>query len=152
MPPLTIAGWGDDHDVSALTARIAAVADSRLSFVGPVYGASKQRLIAGAAALALPSHSEGLPMVILESWAAGVPTAMSTHCHLSEGFDLGAAVDSGTEPQSIAAALSTLIDEDATARAARSVAARSLVAERFAVPVIRAAWLSAYRQLIEQCA
>ncbi|MCP3736173.1 glycosyltransferase [Sphingomonas sp. RP10(2022)] len=149
-PPLTIAGWGDDHDVAALGARIAAVGDARLSFVGPVYGADKQRLIAGAVALALPSHSEGLPMVILESWAAGVPTAMSTHCHLSEGFGAGAAVDSGTEPGTIAAALSTLIDEDATARAARSAAARRLVAERFVVPVIRTAWFSAYRRLIER--
>lgn len=150
VPPLTIAGWGDEADVAALTARIEAIADSRLSFIGSVYGTRKQDLITGATLLALPSHSEGLPMVILESWAAGVPTAMSIHCHLPEGFRVGAAVDSGTEPQTIAVALSTLLDEDAAARAARSIAARRLVAERFSAPVVSAAWMSAYQQLIKR--
>lgn len=148
-PPLTIAGWGDDGDVAALKTRIAALGDHRVSFIGPVYGADKQRLIESAVALALPSHSEGLPMVILESWAVGTPTAMSSHCHLSEGFDCGAAVDSGTEPQTIAAALAILLDENAAARATRSESARRLVSERFAAPVIQTAWMSTYVQLIE---
>lgn len=150
--PLIIAGWGDDIDVSALNARLAALADPRISFIGPVYGADKQQLIMGAAVVALPSHSEGLPMVILESWAAGVPTAMSAHCHLSEGFEVGAAVNSGTEPQTIATALATLLNEDTETRASRSAAARRLIVERFAVPVVRTAWLSAYARLLEDCA
>lgn len=148
-PRLIIAGWGDAEDVGALKARVANEADPRLAFIGPVFGLDKATLIAGATALALPSHSEGLPMVILEAWAAGVPTAMSRHCNLPEGFACGAAIDCGTEPATIATALATLIDEGASAHSARASAARRLVAERFSGDVVRDLWKSTYNGLLK---
>lgn len=148
-PCLTIAGWGDDADVAALQTRVARVADPRVTFVGPVFGDTKNRLIAGAQVLSLASHSEGLPMVILEAWAAGVPTAMSRHCNLPEGFETGAALDSGTDVDSIAGALATLLDDDAQTRADRCAAARALVNRRFSPQVVREQWMTTYDRLLQ---
>ena len=147
-PALTIAGWGDPADVAALTAKVNTIGDPELRFIGPVFGDTKRRLIAGAVAVCLPSHSEGLPMVILEAWAAGIPTAMSQHCHLPEGLAAGAAVDCGTVPATIGAALATLAADSPAARTQRRNAARALVAERFSSDAVRGLWTETYDRLL----
>lgn len=149
-PALTIAGWGDPNDVSALTNKIDGINSTGLRFIGPVYGADKQSLIENAVAMCLPSHSEGLPMVILEAWAAGIPTAMSQQCHLPEGLAVGAAIDCGTEPATIGAALATLANENIEARACRSKAARSLVASRFSRDAVQGLWSETYGRLLRE--
>jgi glycosyltransferase involved in cell wall biosynthesis len=42
-------------------------------FAGPVFGADKVKLLAGADVMLLPSYSEGLPYALLEGMAAGIP-------------------------------------------------------------------------------
>jgi glycosyltransferase involved in cell wall biosynthesis len=68
---LTIAGpdeaserhdWRSDVQDRGLQAHVR--------FIGPVRGAAKQALLAAADCLVLPSHSEGLPLVLLEAAAA----------------------------------------------------------------------------------
>lgn len=44
-----------------------------VQFTGPVSGTRKAELLASADCLVLPSHQEGLPMVLLEAGAAGLP-------------------------------------------------------------------------------
>src|SRR5262249_15996405 len=44
-----------------------------VSFVGPVSGESKTRLLSAADVFVLASYDEGLPYAMLESMAAGVP-------------------------------------------------------------------------------
>ncbi|GAA0661723.1 glycosyltransferase [Sphingomonas insulae] len=149
-PQLTIAGWGDPIHVAALQARIDLVLDSRLSFTGPVYGDAKRALIGSATALALPSHSEGLPMVILESWASGIPVAMSQHCNLPVGFTSGAAIDSGVDAHSIAAALAVLLDESGAARQRRRAAARDLATQCFSPQIVSEQWMAAYHRILER--
>ena len=46
---------------------------SRVTFAGPVFGADKVKLLAGADVMMLPSYSEGLPYALLEGMAAGIP-------------------------------------------------------------------------------
>lgn len=78
---LVLAGWGDDADVDDLHQRVA-VSIPGVEFVGPLFGTEKQSLLDSARFVILPSLSEGLPMAVLEAWAAGTPTIMTGECNL----------------------------------------------------------------------
>jgi len=94
--------------------RVAALGiEQDVSFVGAVYGAEKQALLAQASAFILASQSEGLPMAVLEAWANRVPVFMSHACNLPIGFEKGAAIETGTRAQSIAAALGETLEHGA---------------------------------------
>jgi glycosyltransferase involved in cell wall biosynthesis len=140
---LEIAGWGAPEDVAALRAQLAAGRDDDIAFLGPVFGEVKERLIAGARFLALPSHSEGLPMVILEAWAKGTPVLMSSACNLPEGFAGGAAIDCGTGIESVATALRA-----AFALSDTEWRAKALAAGRFSPDAVTQAWQAAYARLL----
>ncbi len=68
---LTLAGGGDLAAFQAI-ARAMGLGD-RVHFAGWTEQAQLARLMAGADVLVLPSHDEGLPLVILEALACGVP-------------------------------------------------------------------------------
>ena len=144
---LKIAGFGDAEHVAELEAAIAAAADPTIRFVGSVFGAEKDQLLLGARFLALPSLSEGLPMAIIEAWAAAAPTVMSAECNLPIGFERNAAIRCGHDPESIAAALRTAILLDDDAWSAMSGNARRLAEERYSPGAITADWLETYRRL-----
>ena len=144
---LTIAGWGDRADVAAFRALLDP-ADPSVRFVGPAHGAAKQRLLETARFAILPSLSEGLPMTILEAWAAGTPTLMSEACHLPQGFADGAALRCGTEPADIAAALGTALALDGPAWRAMASAAQGLAAERFSRAAVAGRWAEIYAGLL----
>ena len=46
-------------------------------FPGPVFGADKEAAFRCADAFILPSHSEGLPIAVLEAWSYGLPVFMT---------------------------------------------------------------------------
>ena len=140
---LTIAGWGDDADVAVLRDRLAGAPDSA-RFVGPLFGADKAELFASSRFMALPSHSEGLPMGMLEAWASGTPTLMTAECNLPEGFAAGAAIDCGYDGQTIATAIRKALEMDEIAWRMMADAARDLAASRFARDAIAARWAAAY--------
>ncbi len=90
---LVIAGWDDRGHQSELEAeskRCAMHADS-IQFVGPMFGAAKERLLLESTAFILPSLSEGLPISVLEAWSFGLPTILTPQCNLELSFELGAA-------------------------------------------------------------
>lgn len=145
---LTIAGWGDDADVAALKGWLEG-APASVRFAGPVFGEAKAALLGGAHHLVLPSHSEGLPMVILEAWAAGAPVLMTQECNLPEGFAAGAARDCGYDAASIGAALLTAAQMGEGEWQAASAAARTLAATTFSNAAIAAQWAQAYRGLVD---
>ena len=69
---LVIAGHGAEED--RLRRYSAALGlNGRVTFVEPVFGADKVRLLAAADVMMLPSYAEGLPYALLESMAAGIP-------------------------------------------------------------------------------
>lgn len=144
---LVIAGWGEPDHVAALAARLARLAHPAIRFVGPAYGAEKARLLATARFLVLPSFSEGLPMAILEAWAARTPTIMSAGCNLPEGVAAGAAIETGTDPAAIAAALDRGIALAPAGHAAMAAAAARLAAEMFAPDRVADRWRSVYEGL-----
>lgn len=145
---LRIAGWGERGDVAQLRHALAAANEPTIAFLGPVYGADKRRLIEEARFVALPSLGEGLPMAVLEAWAAARPTLMSAACNLPEGFAAGAARDSGMDPDAIARAIERALALDPPGWLAMAEAARTLAAGPFAATTIAARWESAYAALI----
>ena len=144
---LTIAGWGDPGDVAALEAAVLAAGPSA-RFVGPLYGAAKQALLAQARFIVLPSLSEGLPMAVLEGWAAGTPTIMTSECNLPEGFASHAALTCGASPAAIAPALETALALAPAQWQAMAANARGLAAGLFSAETIAAQWSEAYQRAI----
>lgn len=145
---LRIAGWGDPQDVAALEARLAT-GPQGVTFLGPQYGEDKARLLTKSRFIALPSHSEGLPVAILEAWAAGTPVLMSQECNLPIGFKQGAALDTGFTPHSIAAAMRTAFGLDQAAWLDMARAANALATGPFSAESIAHSWADAYLALID---
>jgi glycosyltransferase involved in cell wall biosynthesis len=82
---------------------------SSVLFTGPAFGETKDALLRSASAFILPSFSEGLPMSVLEAWSYGLPVLMTEHCNLSEGFAADAAIQIGTNVDSIAEGMRRLL-------------------------------------------
>ena len=144
---LVLAGWGDPADIAALEAAVAAAGPS-VRFIGPIHGPAKHDLLARARFMVLPSLSEGLPMAVLEGWAAGTPTIMTGECNLPEGFAAGAAIECGAGATSIEATLIESLGLDPAAWLAMSNAALRLAAGPFSVESIAAQWGQAYARAI----
>ena len=144
---LAIAGWDDGGHLAALRQRVEEKGvGGSVSILGPAFGEEKDRLLREADAFILPSHSEGLPMSVLEAWAYRLPVLMTAECNLPEGFAAGAAVEITTDPEALAASLiANLLDADL---APIGQAGRSLVEERFSWPRIAELHLEVYRWLV----
>lgn len=140
---LRIVGWGDARYVEA-TRRLVQKPGLQHSveLAGPAFGEAKDRAFRDADAFVLPSYSEGLPMAVLEAWSYALPVLMTRACNLPEGFDKGAAIEIGSEPERIAEGIRTLVGMSDAERTAMGTAGRSLVEERFT-------WPKAARQMIE---
>lgn len=145
---LTIAGWGDADDVAALESAVAQ-ADGTVEFVGPVYGERKQALLDAARFVVLPSHSEGLPMAILEAWSKGTPTLMTAECNLEEGFTAGAALECGYDAAIIASDLARALAMPDAQWLAMSAAALELAGSRFSEQSVAALWGKTYLGALE---
>lgn len=144
---LLIAGWGEERHVAELEAQLKT-APASVRFIGAVHGQSKAELLAASRFLILPSFSEGLPMVILEAWAAGTPTIMTQECNLEEGFAVGAALRCGFAGGEIAPVLTQALamsDDDWTKM---SRAGLELAAGPFAPGTIANRWASAYAAML----
>ncbi len=148
---LRIAGWGAEQDIADLRSALAK-ADPSVEFLGPVYGEAKQALLDSARFMVLPSHSEGLPMAVLEAWAAATPVVMTAECNLPEGFAAGAALECGYDRSAIAAALGQALALDQTAWMRMAEAGHSLAAGPFSSAAIAARWGEAYAKPIGECA
>lgn len=140
---LVIAGWGDAPDSADLETAVRK-SDGSVEFAGPTYGAAKAALLGSGRFMVLPSHSEGLPMAILEAWANGVPTIMTAECNLDEGFAAGAALECGYDTGAIAMRLEQALALDADAWRLMSDAALELARERFSARAIAARWAEVY--------
>lgn len=92
---LLIAGPAPHEPQSAWEARARHVGLAGVAtFLGPVSGPTKTRLLATADCFVHPSHSEALPNAVLEAAAAGVPVIATAVGSLPEVL----AIDGGPEP------------------------------------------------------
>ncbi|MDG5750638.1 glycosyltransferase [Qipengyuania sp. XHP0211] len=151
LPPdasLTIAGWGDEEGVAALERFLEPVGPS-IQFIGAAFGSQKAALFDVARFTVLPSLSEGLPMAMLDSWAAGVPTVMSNACHLPDGYDAGAALRCGTDKASIARALVSGFALDEPEWLSRSQSAQALASGPFGPEEVAGQWEQLYGNFLK---
>jgi glycosyltransferase involved in cell wall biosynthesis len=147
---LVFGGWVDglqgfEDRVAELHARHGNVV-----FAGPQYGEDRDRSFAAASFFLLPSKSEGLPMSVLEAWAAGKPVLMTAACNLPIGFDVGAALQIGLDEADIRGGLTAASSMTTERRLEMALAARTLIADRYSVRTVAAEMLALYRDALTQ--
>lgn len=97
-------GDGRKKGVSAFTASNPC----SVIFLGPQFDQAKDACYHHCDGFVLPSFSEGLPMVVLESWANAKPVIMTPECNLPEGFAANAALKVETTETSLVTGLNEL--------------------------------------------
>jgi glycosyltransferase involved in cell wall biosynthesis len=120
--------------------------DERVILTGYLGGEDRLAAFAAADVFALPAVGEGLPMVVLEALAAGLPVILSPECYLPEVAASGAGVEVEPETESLAGALRAVLP-DAERRAVMGAAARRLVNERFTWSQIAAQLETVYERM-----
>lgn len=141
---LVIAGWDDGgHEPSFRElASELGVADN-VCFCGPLFGEDKLGAYANAGAFILPSHSEGLPMTVLEAWSHRRAVFATKHCNLPEGFAAGAALEISTNASEMARVLRDVLP-DQNRLDAMGAAGRQLVERQFSWAHVAAQWREVY--------
>jgi glycosyltransferase involved in cell wall biosynthesis len=147
---LVIAGWDDGGHQGKLCELVRKYdIEEHVKFMGPVSGEAKNSLYSSADATILASHSEGLPMTVLETWAYGKPVFITQQCNLPEGFKAGAAFKITTNPQNIAEVLISVLPDQVRLITAGQ-AGRALAEKLFSWSKISETWLSLYRSLVHE--
>lgn len=121
---IVVAGWDDGFqtELETLIAERGLGPDIRLA--GSFFGDDKLALLRHADAFILPSHGEGMPMAVLEAWAAAAPVLMTAACNLTDSFARGAAFPISIAPEAMARELIEALGADAALRATGSAGRR----------------------------
>jgi poly(glycerol-phosphate) alpha-glucosyltransferase len=144
-----VAGWDQRGHELELKARARELGiGSSVLFLGPLFGEAKEAAYRRASAVVLPSHSEGLPLVVVEAWSYGLPVLMTPQCNIPEGLAAGAAVCSEATPAALAEGLETLLGMSPAERRAMGEAGLRLVSEKFTWPTIAAQMRRIYEWMI----
>lgn len=143
---LAIAGWDDGGHQADLEAFASANGlQSRVSFIGPVFGPQKEATYRAASAFILPSFSEGLPMTVLEAAAFALPILMTSACNLPDGFKVGAAQEIVTERDALAGQLTEFCAQSEARLAEMGQRGRQWVNSAFNWSTIAAEMASVYQ-------
>jgi poly(glycerol-phosphate) alpha-glucosyltransferase len=134
---LQLSGWGSPDYVRGLEQLVTGLDLQRsVQFTGPLHGDAKAAAFRSASAFILPSHSEGMPMAVLEAWSHGLPVLITNACNLPEGFAAGAALRIGVVPCAIASGLRELFAMEQSSSSLMGGRGRMLVEEQFTWPNI----------------
>jgi glycosyltransferase involved in cell wall biosynthesis len=145
---LVIAGPDFDAAYGQQLRRLAMDLDlaDRVDFIGPVYGEEKYALLTKAWAVVVPSYSEVVALVNLESSAVGTPTITTTGTGLHDWAESGGLlIETAIEPltQALQSAAEWTLEE----RQARGTQARAFVQERYNWQSIGSRWIEAYKNI-----
>jgi glycosyltransferase involved in cell wall biosynthesis len=143
---LVFCGWIDD--LSDFEARVDALAGrfGNVLFAGPQFGPAKADSFAAATWYVLPSHSEGLPMTVIEAWSAGTPALISTACNLPAGIESGAALPARPDAELLAGDLSSAFRLPAEERARMGANAAELARSTFSPEAVAGPLEAMYKQ------
>jgi glycosyltransferase involved in cell wall biosynthesis len=132
---------GEGHEASGLRSHVKRLSlNTAVELPGWVGPDTKAELLAEAACLVLPSHNEGLPLVLLEAMLAGVPAVATSVGGVPEVVEDGrhALLVAPHDPDALADALARILDDprlaarlsEAGQRHARAEYTREKLAER----------------------
>ena len=129
---LIVAGWDDGGYLEALKQHASDLGLlGSVSFPGSVYGDAKIQLLCSADWFVLPSHSEGMPMAVLEAWSYSVPALLTPACNLPEGFSSGSAIRVDPSVESIFEGFLRMLEMPKEESGSMGLAARRLVEDHF---------------------
>ena len=114
-------------------------------FVGEVHGRDKFAMLLGADAFALLSHSEGLPVAVLEAMAAALPVIITQDCNLPEVALHEAGEIVHVDIAKAAEAFARVLDEPCRAKT-MGLNGQRLVSERFTWARIARRTIQTYEQ------
>jgi poly(glycerol-phosphate) alpha-glucosyltransferase len=140
-----VAGWDDGGYAKRFIEHARALGLTDVLFPGGVYAEDKEATFANADAFILASHSEGLPMAVLEAWSHAIPVFMTRGCNLPEGFKAGAAIEIPTEPKILARVLAGSLHK--TDLSTMGLRGRDIVKNHYAWGAIGANLATTYRWL-----
>jgi poly(glycerol-phosphate) alpha-glucosyltransferase len=147
---LVIAGWGENGHEKELRELVGSLCIPRVVFVGPQFGSQRSATFHRVDAFILTSHSEGLPVTVLEALAHRLPVVMTRECNVPEALKVGAAVEVGPEPESIGEGVSRLAHFSEATRQMMGRAGRRLVEEQFVWSIVSRQFLAVYRWALGQ--
>jgi len=146
---LVIAGPAVDRSYSDRLRRLIAASPraDRIELRGPVWEApEKYRLMRDAWVTVVPSHTEAISLVNLESSACRTPTITTRATGLTDWMEGGGVL---TEPAvgPLAAALSASSCWSTSERMQRGLLSRQLIERRYSAGVVIPRWMDLYRSL-----
>ena len=142
---LTVVGDGPDRAALTEASKSLGIED-KVKFIGAV--ASIAPFLSASHALVLPSHAEGIPRVVMEAFAAGVPVVGTAVPGIQQLVDdeVTGLLAPVANPEALARVLERLCaDPDLASRMA--VNARNLVVEKYSARRMAEDFQQEYRQL-----
>ena len=148
---LVVAGHDGGSGYATVLRRLAETLGiaGRCRFVGEVRGEAKLDLLSGADAFVLVSHSEGLPVAVIEAMASGLPVIITPGCNLPEVAKYNAGLIVEPRPESVGRAIADLFADRAGSETMGENGTR-LVAEKFKWQRIGGRTIEIYGQLSAQ--
>ena len=145
---LDIAGpsWSADYSRALQQLVVSLGLQDRVRMLGPVFGEQQRLLMAQAWAMALPSHSEGLPLVCLEAGASSLPTITTYQTGL-EDWESGGGLLTQPDVDEVAAALAVASCWSHEERRHRGRRSFELVRERYSWQAVWPMWRRLYQSL-----
>lgn len=117
-------------------------------FIGPLYGDDVVQAYVDADVFVLPSYTENFGMTVIEAMACGVPVVISDQVNIHpEVKRAGAGIVTPLDPQEIAKALFTLLEERKL-REKMGRAGRRLVQKRYTWDTIASALTREYERVV----
>ncbi|MFN8528554.1 MAG: glycosyltransferase [Anaerolineae bacterium] len=145
---LVIAGpdeGGHEAEIAAEVERLGIT--SGVSLIGVQQGAEVWECYAAADLFLLPSFSEGFSMAVLEALAFECPVCITTECHFPEVEQVGGGLICEPTHESLAQALSTLLEMSPENRQAMGQRGRALIESRFTWKQVSMQHLAVYHWL-----
>lgn len=143
---IVLGGWDEINHLAELKGAIERLGlGGFFTIAGPLHGDEKEAVLGNVQGFILPSHSEGLPMAVLEAWSWSLPTLITPECNLEIAFARGAALKINNAPAELAQGLRTFFEMPENERVVLGRRGYDLAHEEFTWPRIASEMIEVYR-------